>query len=264
MQCAVLLLFLLSSCSFFQKKGEWGRRALYPVTFKGVKEAFVKNIRNPHVWAPLLGAGFIYSAGYDHKISEWSTGDSFIFRDDEAAKKYSNTLLEILQVEAYASIFLPASWPQEEGLIEYSWRKLKGGSVAYLGTGLAHSSGTQLKNIISRERPNRGDNRSFPSGHGTDVGASYTLLSRNLETSHIHPHAKAPLQYLHLGLASTAIWARVEAKAHFASDALAGYALGTFVSGFIYDSLMNLEENEAFTLFPLPSGGTSATYSYMF
>ncbi|MCM2348668.1 MAG: hypothetical protein NDI69_01525 [Bacteriovoracaceae bacterium] len=78
-----------------------------------MKKAFVKNIHNPHVWGPLLGAGFIYTASYDQKISDWSTGDFFIFRDDEAAEKYSSRLLEVLQVEAYASIFLPPSMPQD-------------------------------------------------------------------------------------------------------------------------------------------------------
>lgn len=265
MRCGVLLLFFfLFSCSTFQKKGEWGRKAFNPITFNSVKKAFVKNIRTPHVWAPLLGAGFIYSAGYDQKISDWSTGDSFIFRDDEAAEKYSTTLLEILQAEAYASIFLPPSMPQAGDWKEYSWRKLKGGSVAYLGTSLAHNTGTQLKDSISRERPNSNDDRSFPSGHAIDVGASYVLLARNLEISEINPYAKVSLKYLNLGVASMAIWARVEAKAHYTSDALAGYAIGTFVSGFVYDSLMNLEENESFTLFPVSNGGVSATYSYIF
>lgn len=264
MHCAVLLLFFLFSCSTFQKKGEWGRKALYPVTFKAVKEAFVKNIRNPHVWAPLLGAGFIYSAGYDQKISDWATGNSFVFSDEESASKYSNELLDFLQVEAYASIFLPPSMPQDGDWKEYSWRKLKGGSVAYISTGLAHSAGTQLKNNFPRERPNSKDDRSFPSGHAVDVGASHFLLARNLEVSKINPNVKAPLKYLNLGIASAAIWGRVEAEAHFASDALAGYAIGTFVSGFVYDSLMNLEENESFTLFPSPNGGVSSTYSYIF
>lgn len=265
MQCSVLLLiFFLCSCSTLNKKGEWGRHALHPITLKNVNKAFVKNISNPQVWAPMFGAGFIYFGGYDQKISDWATDSSVVFKDEESAAKYSNTLLDILQAEAYASIFLPPSLPQDGDWKEYSWRKLKGGSVAYLGTGLAHSAGTQLKNNIPRERPNSKDDRSFPSGHAIDVGASHFLIARNFEISQINPYVKVSLKYLNLGMASAASWARVEANAHFASDALAGYAVGTFVSGFVYDSLMNLDDNESITLFPVSNGGVTATYSYIF
>lgn len=46
------------------------------------------------------------------------------------------------------------------------------------------------------------------------------------------------------------MWARVEGKRHYLTDSLTGYSIGYFVSGFLYDSLMNLEDHETLVFSP--------------
>lgn len=51
---------------------------------------------------------------------------------------------------------------------------------------------------------------------------------------------------------------------HYPSDILAGYALGHFVGGVIFDSLMNMDENEVLAIYPAPSGDLTAMYTLQF
>jgi hypothetical protein len=43
-------------------------------------------------------------------------------------------------------------------------------------------------------------------------------------------------------LAVGTAWARVEAKKHFPSDVLAGAALGSFISAFVHDAFLGLDQ----------------------
>ncbi|MCM2350516.1 MAG: hypothetical protein NDI69_10890 [Bacteriovoracaceae bacterium] len=87
---------------------------------------------------------------------------------------------------------------------------------------------------------------SFLSGHST-------------EDSHLRTGIKAA----NTTLAAGTLWARPEGQRHYPSDVLVGYALGTFLSGFIYDSLMNLDSDESFSIIPL-GDQASASYSIQF
>ncbi len=57
--------------------------------------------------------------------------------------------------------------------------------------------------------------------------------------------------FLNTGFKALAVgtsWARVEANAHFPSDVLAGYALGHFISSFIHDAFLGLDQNDDFMI----------------
>jgi hypothetical protein len=99
-----------------------------------------------------------------------------------------------------------------------------------------------LKDEVGRERPSGKDHRSFPSGHSSSSFAHATLSNRNLDSIDMPGLARQALQVGNLGLAGTV---RVEGKAHYPSDVLAGAALGHFLTAFIYDAFMNLPDDSS-------------------
>jgi hypothetical protein len=258
----LITLFLsATSCSFLKREGSWGKKAIYPLSWNNIKRSFIKNATSRHVWVPLSGALIIHSSGLDHKISDWSKKNSPLFEDKKTAAEYSDDLNQILQIEQYATLLLTPSWDSEDHWGEYTTNKLKGATVIYFADGFSHSASTLIKDHVKRTRPDGSDSRSFPSGHATDVAASRQIIAKNLEYSQIDNGVKNTLSYLNGGITTFAIWSRIKADAHFASDALSGYALGSFVSGFIYDSFMNLHPDETFSLFPTKDGGMMTQYS---
>ena len=78
-----------------------------------------------------------------------------------------------------------------------------------------------LKPIIQRQRPDQTDHLSFPSGHTSAAFCAATLIERNSG-----PALGIPAY----GVAALVGFSRVEARRHFASDVLAGAALGTAVA----------------------------------
>jgi membrane-associated phospholipid phosphatase len=100
-----------------------------------------------------------------------------------------------------------------------------------------------LKGWVGRERPDKSDRSSFPSDHSSHTFASAMLARRNIESLSISPSEKWLLDTSFYSLAVGTAWARVEAKKHFPSDVLAGAALGSFLSAFIHDAFMGLDQS---------------------
>lgn len=257
----LLILITCTSCSLFTKKGNWGEKAIYPVKWERVKKSFIKNVTSRHVWIPATAGLVIYSAGYDTKLSDWATSDSLFFRDEEAAERYSDTFKNILEIEMYGSILFTSSSKEGDDWKDLTIKKLKGGTVVFASQALAHNSTTTLKNHIYRERPNGNDGKSFPSGHATDAATYRMLTTKNFESTDMNSYLRNGLNILNGGITASAVWARVEANAHYPSDALLGYSIGSFVSGFIYDAFMNLEDTESLVMFPSGDGGTVVKYT---
>jgi len=103
-----------------------------------------------------------------------------------------------------------------------------------------------LKGVVGRARPwaaaksdefnagrgfSSGDWTSFPSGHATVAFAAATAFVDGSRLAWPHePRFVAPLAY---GLATSVAVARVYGQAHWASDVVAGAAVGTFTARFI-------------------------------
>lgn len=79
-----------------------------------------------------------------------------------------------------------------------------------------------LKQLISRDRPGGGDDDAFPSNHATQAFAVATAIASHYDDK----RWVRPLAY---GIASSVAFARVYHDDHWASDVLAGAAIGTFV-----------------------------------
>lgn len=66
---------------------------------------------------------------------------------------------------------------------------------------------------------------------------------------------RMPLQIVNIVLATGVAWARVEGRAHYPTDVLAGAAFGHFLSSLVYDSFMGVPEHKRWGLYVSPARG---------
>jgi len=105
-----------------------------------------------------------------------------------------------------------------------------------------------LKFAAGRERPNQpgGDGRffkgqrSFPSGHATMSWAFASLISHEYKGGKVVP-------IIAYSLASTVSVARFTAQQHFASDIVAGGAIGWFIGKFVFERHLDPEIHKRYS-----------------
>jgi membrane-associated phospholipid phosphatase len=85
-----------------------------------------------------------------------------------------------------------------------------------------------IKIIVSRERPNGSDNRSFPSGHATRAFVSAEFLHQ--EFGHLSPW----VSIAGYTTASATAYLRLYQNEHWLSDVLAGAAIGMASTKLVY------------------------------
>jgi len=224
---ALVLLVLFTSGCVSTGGRDWGADATAKPGFARIKEAAVDAVRDPHVWVPLAGAALFQIDGWDRKVSNWARDNTPVFGSQQAAEDWSNHLRTASSV-AYFSTVLLTPGPDDAGTwIRDKAKGLTVGLGAIATTGLAT---TALKKAVGRTRPNGEGNESFPSGH-TSHSAVLTGLARdNLEYADLSPFTRTTLDAGFDLLTAGTAWARVEAGAHFPSDTLFSFALGSFVS----------------------------------
>lgn len=260
----ILTLILHSSCSLLTKRGKWGKEAIFPIRGSRIIDSFKRNISSPHVWAPLATAALLNVSGWDEKVSNWVSDEKFIYHKQDSADNWSDHFNNILRYELYLTTILTPSLDEDGELTGYLWNKAKGGAKIYAADLSSRTSHDWLTDVTKRERPNGENFRSFPSGHSTEAGSKTRLNSGNLDSIEMDEDLRFGLKTTNVLMASGVLWARLEGKRHYPSDVLSGYALGTFVSGFIYDAFMNLDPRESFVLAPTGKGRFSAQYSFLF
>lgn len=257
------LVIILSSCSFINRKGSWGKRAIYPLSKDRIIKAFKDNATSKHVWIPLVGAGVTHWGGYDQKITNWASHESSVFKNREQADNWSDNFNNILKYEMYASILLTPSMDEDKAFASYAFNKIKGGVVVNVASTSTRFTRQVIARSVNRQRPNKLDLKSFPSGHSSEAGSRNRLVSRNMDYIDMNDNLRLGINALNTTMSASTLWARLEGKRHYPSDVLVGYALGSFVSGVIYDSLMNQNEAENFSIIPA-NESVFAQYSISF
>lgn len=241
------------------KKGKWGKNALWPIKGHRIAHAFKKNISSAHVWAPIAGAGVIHLGNFDRKISAWATEKKYIYGSKDNTSRKSDQFNDILEYQMYASILFTSSMDEDKSLAAFAAHKAKG-TIAVVGASKITGWGRhELAPAFKRQRPNKYDHRSFPSGHSNEAGSRNALIRKNLESVDANETFKTSLNVVNTSIAGGTLWARLEGQNHYPTDVLVGYAFGTFLSGFIYDSIMNLDESESLVITP-----TSDSFSAMY
>lgn len=249
----VIMLFVLllsNGCSLLKKEGSWGKEAFWPLKSERVLWALKRNISSAHVWLPLTGAAVIRWGGYDSKVAYEVAEEHHLFIDHEHADHWSDLSNEILKFQVYASTLLTPSMGSEGDWTDWTKNKIKGGAVVMTSSSVARYTRDRTAEAFPRERPNHVDRYSFPSSHATKAGAYNILVLKNLDEIEMDDSLRFSFKFVSTTMAATTAWARVEGHRHYPSDVLAGYALGSFVSGFLYDVLINNHAGHSFALVP--------------
>jgi len=209
--CGLFLVLLNTACSTLQSVPD------KQASMRG-SSAFVMAAKDPKTWIPAAAALLIAATGSDQSISRWASTENPVFGSIESAKEASANLRGLLATSAVVtSILSPDRY----------------GNMAVLASsGMTNSYITgSLKESTARMRPNQGeDDRSFPSGHTSSASSYATIASLRTNELMLSEKKRNWLSNTYYTLAAATAWARVEAKAHYPTDVLVGFALGNFTT----------------------------------
>jgi hypothetical protein len=251
-----------AGCLSSQGRPGWGDDALWPLDGQRIAKAATDALLDPQTWVPAAGALVFQIDGWDSKVSHWAGEHTPLFGSQEDALDASDHLRSLLEMEVpVTALITPSGQDPEQWVVS----KARGLVVEY-GAIAANGYTTEwLKDAVGRERPNGTDHKSFPSGHSSSSFAYATLSNRNLDSMDVPGGLRTAVQIGNLGLAGTVAWARVEGRAHYPSDVLAGAALGHFITAFIHDAFMNLPEDGPLDVaFTAVEGGGAINLAWRF
>ena len=147
---------------------------------------------------------------------------------------------------ATASDLLAVGLPTLAAAYTYRDRDADGAAQLAWTLGATVGSAEILKSQISALRPDRSDDKSFPSGHTAVAFASARYLDKR------YPGQVSP--YLLYGAASLTALARVQADKHYWKDTIAGGALGYAWAEYFTET----RASGRISLLPAPNGVTVA------
>lgn len=238
----LLCVLLLAGCGTLTNGRSWGENATLTPTLSRMQLAIGTAAKHPMTWSPLLGATVLSIGDLDEDLSKRLSNNTPIFGSNEDANDASDWLRDSLVVSvAVTALVMPSGKDPQRHTVN----KTKGlvTEVAALKSTSLVTSG--LKDITDRERPNQANNKSFPSGHASRAFSAAALTSKNLESFSLASTTQTSIRAGLYSFATATAWARVEANVHYATDVMAGAALGNFLSRFIHDAFLGLEnENQ--------------------
>lgn len=233
----------LTSCAATPVPGEPPQSSWWP-GWQDLGAAAVQAARSPATWGPLLGAGLLQIGDADEELSDWAADETPLFGSNEAADTASD-VLRWTAAGGYGMSVLTGSDARDRDERPGRVRTLAvGAASAAVNVGITQG----LKRATGRERPDASDHRSFPSQHASDSALFATLGIREIEALMPASRRREVLRWGFGGMAAAAAWARVEARKHFPSDALAGAALGHFVGALFHSAF--LEGREHWSVMP--------------
>ncbi|MFQ5520160.1 MAG: phosphatase PAP2 family protein [Candidatus Methylomirabilia bacterium] len=243
-----------AGCGTLENGRGWGQDAIYPVDLSRLPRAAKKALFDPITYVPAAAALIFAIDDFDERVSDWAVRHNPVFGSESRASDASDYLRGALIAEAFATAVIA---PSGDEPAEWASAKAKGIGVEALALGGSWLATNGLKVATDRTRPDRSDDRSFPSGHATSAFSAAALASRNLDSIQMKNGWRTALTATNIALASSVAWARVEGQRHFPSDVLAGAVLGNFLTVVIHDSFIGLRENGNLSLYiePAKDGG---------
>lgn len=229
---------MLMGCGTLSNGGGWGRDVTLNPGWTRIEEAAINAALSPETWGSISAALVLQIDDMDERISDWASENTPIFGSQNDADKWSDYLRE---TSGAAYLLTALTAPSGEDPSEWPANKLKGIAVGVTAWGLSSGMTEVLKDQAERKRPDQSDNRSFPSGHSSSAGSFTTLGQRNISYVSLSPAYKKLSNIALYSIAAGTAWARVEAKQHYPSDVLAGYAIGHFFSALINDAFLGLD-----------------------
>lgn len=206
--------------------------------------AFAIAAQDPNTWQPVVAALVIAASDTDHDISRWATDHNPLFGSDNSAQDASDFLRGTLAATAVVtSLVAPGKddvlIPGRTGNIAIA------GTAAYVNGKITH----WLKDETGRIRPRGESNQSFPSSHTAAASTYATVSSYRINELRISEKQRKAWNFGFHALAAATGWARVEAKAHYPTDVLVGYALGNFTTVWLHEVFQSPQESIRFNIY---------------
>lgn len=229
-------------------------------SFKEIGKNALCSILDPVVLIPAVGGALLAIDNWDEEISDWAADHNPIFGSKSNARDTSDALLGGLVLETVGTLLLTKS-----GDNEYWKNKGKGAAVEFGALGVELGVTQGLKEAVGRERPNRKNDRSFPSGHSSHAFSLATLSNNNLDSIRMlenKPIIRGVIQASNIATASSVAWARVEGEEHHIVDVLAGAAIGRLLTSTIHNTwIKQYKDRSSFNIIP-QKGGAVISFSW--
>ena len=243
---------LLAGCATLPNERPWGQDVTISPGWNKVRSAAAAAVRDPWVWAPLLGAAGLQVNNWDHRISTWAQRETPLFGSQANATIWSNALRSTAVIADQAAILLTSNGDDQSHWVT---NKLKGYALDLAAASAAIGTTRLLKTAAGRTRPSGIDTESFPSGHVSTAATYDRLAARNLDDINIRPGVRRALDYGLNSVTFGTAWARIEAGAHYPSDTLFSIALGNFSANFFKNAFMGSAAGERQSVAVLPATG---------
>ncbi len=208
-------------------------------------------LKSPGVWLPAFTALALQLDDMDGRLTHWGSKHRPVFGSRDSAENASDHLRDTAEVAYYLTSI---ATPEVGGPNDWLKAKIKGLSTGAMAAAFTRGTTNELKGIADRRRPDKSNRRSFPSSHSSTAAVYSMLAYENVDYLPVTDRTKT---VLHLGLGGlefAAAWARVEAKRHYASDALAGMAIGNFFAVFVNKAFFS-PESKGNIMFSLDNSG---------
>lgn len=250
---------LLGGCGTLPNGRQWGHDATLFPGWDRIRQAATSAAFAPETWVPVVGAAVVTVGEIDENLADWAADHKPVFGSQTGAEGASDRLRD---ATAAAYLITALATPSGDESKEWLVAKLKGIAVGTAAASLTYKVTDFLKDQTERTRPDGSDNRSFPSAHASIAASFATLASRNLNSLPLTHRTRCLLRVSFISLAAGTAWGRVEAKRHYPSDVLAGYAVGHFLSAFINDAFLGVDrlEDAWFALATSKQGITLSVY----
>ena len=244
----VMACALLSGC--IAPGGQWGKATAWP-TSQSLGQAAKDAALDPQTWVPLLTAGVLVAADVDKDWSEDLAEEQALFGSD--AEDASDTLRDVA-TGAYVvtALLAPSASLQDKA------KGLALGASTMLVDGVVNQG---LKDWTQRERPDGSNDESLPSGHASKAASRSALAMTNLRQMDMPAWLRTGSIWGLHGVAAGAGLARVEARKHYLSDVLVGYAVGNFVANFMQRAFSAESSAELAVRFVPVSEGGALTFT---
>lgn len=232
---------LLAGCGTLQNGRGWGQDVTLFPGWQRVGKAALDAALSPATWVPAGVALALQVDNMDERLSDWASDNTPIFGSQDNAADASDFFRDAALADYLITTLATPSGPHPG---EWALNKLKGLAVGYVALHSTRNTTFFLKDATDRMRPDESRATSFPSNHTSKAAVYSMLASRNIKSLPISDGFKTALKIGTFSLDVGTAWARVEAKAHFPSDVLAGMALGHFMGAFFNDAFLGLDDPE--------------------
>lgn len=229
---------LLWGCGTMSNGRLWGEDVTFQPGWKKISESACRAATSPLVFIPAIAALLLQIDNADERLSDWAADHTPIAGSNSRAEQLSRDLRSISSYAFYLSLL---ATPSGNDPVIWGTSKVKGVAVQGGTALLSNQIVKTMKDAAGRQRPDKSDDKSFPSGMASSAAVFTCFTARNITAMNLSDPARTGLSAVMYTLPYAVGWERIEAREHYPSDVLAGISLSYFMGAFFHDSLMGID-----------------------